>query len=140
MGENVTFFGDLADKYDALVAYDEKLLDQYVEESGYSLTAMALASTTIAFMEFAKGFTDIGRLGNGVLIERGWKGVGKDVLRALNVIGTAGAMASRGSSLLKLVQAPKCEHLCIGGTDERLAIERPTLSDDSRGVCATGRD
>ena len=27
MAENVTVFGDIADKFDALVAYDEKLLD-----------------------------------------------------------------------------------------------------------------
>jgi LysM repeat protein len=105
MGENVTVFGRLADQYDALVTYDEKLLDDYVEESGYSLKSMALASTAMAFMQFAKTFTDIGRLGNGVLVEKGWKGVGKDALRSLNLVGVAGAAASRVSGLLKVVQA-----------------------------------
>lgn len=105
MGENVTAFGDLADDYDALVAYDEKLLDRYVEAEGYSLSSMALASTAIAFMRFAQTFTDMGRLGNGVLIEGGWKGAGKDALRALNLVGTAGAVAGRASFLLKVQQA-----------------------------------
>ena len=54
MAENVTFFGDVADSFDALVAYDEKQLDSYVEAHGYSLGSMALASTTIAFMRFAQ--------------------------------------------------------------------------------------
>ncbi len=62
MAENVTVFGDVADSFDALVAYDEKQLDSYVEAHGYSLGSMALASTTIAFMRFAQTFTDIGRL------------------------------------------------------------------------------
>lgn len=104
MGENVSYFGEVADKYDALVAYDEKLLDGYVEEHGYSLGSMALASTAIAFMQFAKTFTDIGRLGNGILIEGGWRGVGKDALRAVNLVGSVGAVAGRAAGLLKVVQ------------------------------------
>lgn len=105
MAGNVTVFGDWADKYDALVAYDEKILDNYVEEQGYSLGSMVLASTAIAFMKFSTTFTDIGRLGNGILVEGGWKGVGKDALRALNLAGAAGAVAGRASQLLKVVQA-----------------------------------
>lgn len=105
MAENVTVFGDIADKFDALVAYDEKALDAYVEESGYSLGSMAMASTAMAFMTFAKGFVDVGRLGNGILIEGGIKGVGKDALRALNFAGGAGAIIGRGTKLLRLVQA-----------------------------------
>jgi LysM repeat protein len=105
MGENVTFFGDLADDYDALVASDEKLLDNYVEDSGYSLTSMVVASSAISVMRFAKWFTDMGRLGNGILIEGGVKGFAKDGLRVLNLVGTAGAVASRASGLLKVVQA-----------------------------------
>ncbi|MEO7674424.1 MAG: LysM peptidoglycan-binding domain-containing protein [Pyrinomonadaceae bacterium] len=104
MAENVTYFGDLADKFDALVAYDEKLLDEYVEESGYSLRSMVAASTAIAFMRFAKGFVDVGRLGNGILIEGGFKGVGSDVLRALNLVGGLGAAAGRVPKLLRVVQ------------------------------------
>jgi hypothetical protein len=104
VSENVTVFGDLADKYDALVVHDERLLDSYVEQSGYSLSSMVLASTAIAFMHFAQTFTDMGRLGNGVLIEGGVKGVGEDVLRALNLVGTVGAVAGRASTLLKVVQ------------------------------------
>lgn len=104
MAENVTYFGELADKFDALVAYDEKLLDNYVEGEGYSLSSMVFASTAMAFMTFAKGFVDVGRLGNGILIEGGWKGAGKDVLRALNFAGGAGAIISRGSKMLRLVQ------------------------------------
>ena len=59
MSENVTVFGDIADKFDALVAYDEKALDEWVEESGYSLGSMVTASTLMAFMTFAKGFVDV---------------------------------------------------------------------------------
>lgn len=105
MGENVTYFGDLADRFDALVAYDEKLLDKWVEEEGYSTSSMVLASTAMAFMTFAKGFTDVGRIGNGILVEGGVKGVGKDVLRALNFAGGAGSLISRGTKMLRVVQA-----------------------------------
>jgi hypothetical protein len=45
MSGNVTVFGDIADKFDALVAYDEELLDNWVEEGGYSLGSMVAAST-----------------------------------------------------------------------------------------------
>ena len=45
MGENVTYFGDVADKFDALVAYDEKELDSWVESEGYSVKSMVFAST-----------------------------------------------------------------------------------------------
>lgn len=104
MSENVTAFGDIADKFDALVAYDEKLLDEWVEESGYSLGSMVTASTLMAFMTFAKGFVDVGRIGNGILVEGGFKGVGKDALRALNIAGGAGAVISRGARLLRFTQ------------------------------------
>jgi hypothetical protein len=42
---NVTVFGDWADAYDAQVAYSEKILDGLVEDAGYSITSMVLAST-----------------------------------------------------------------------------------------------
>jgi hypothetical protein len=90
MAENLTFFGDLADDFDALVVADEKLLDNYVEGEGYSLSSMMLASSAIAFMQFARTFTDMGRLGSGVVIEGGFKGFAKDGLRVLNLVGTAG--------------------------------------------------
>jgi LysM repeat protein len=105
MGQNVTVLGDLADSYDALVAHDEKLLDYYVEDHGYSLGSMVLASSAISVMRFAKWFTDIGRLGNGVLIQGGWRGVGNDAMRALNLVGAVGAVAGRVGGLLKVVQA-----------------------------------
>jgi LysM repeat protein len=101
---NVTYFGDVADRFDALVAYDEKLLDNWVEESGYSLGSMVVASTAMAFKTFAKGFVDVGRVGNWILVEGGWKGAGKDALRALNIVGGAGAVISRGARLLRVVQ------------------------------------
>jgi LysM repeat protein len=104
MAENVTIFGDIADKFDALVAYDEKLLDQYVEEQGYSIGSMALASTAMAFMTFSKGFVDVGRVGNGILVEGGWKGIGKDALRVLTVAGGGGAVIGRVSKLMRLTQ------------------------------------
>lgn len=104
MSENVTVFGDVADRYDNLVAYNEKQLDYWVAESGYSTWAMALASTALAFEGFAKNFVDIGRLGNGVLLEGGWKGPVKDGLRVLNVAGGAGAVAGRVGRLLRVVQ------------------------------------
>lgn len=104
MAHNLTIFGDIADNFDALVAYDEKLLDNWVEGEGYSLTSMVAASTAKAFMTFAKGFVDVGRLGNGILIDGGWKGAGKDALRALNLAGGAGAIVSRGTKLLRATQ------------------------------------
>jgi LysM repeat protein len=113
MGENVTYFGELADRYDVLVKYDEKILDNYVEESGYSLGSMVLASTALAFMKFSQTFTDMGRLGNGILIEGGVKGVAKDALRAVNIFGTAGAVAGRASTLLKVVQASNANTCAI---------------------------
>lgn len=105
MGENVTYFGDVADKFDALVAYDEKALDSWVESEGYSTSSMVFASTAMAFMTFAKGFVDVGRLGNGILIEGGWKGVGKDALRAMNLAGGAGGLITRGTKFLRVVQS-----------------------------------
>ncbi len=102
--ENVTVLGEYADKFDALVAYDEKELDNWVEGEGYSLKSMVLASTAKAFMTFSKGFVDVGRIGNGVLVEGGVKGVGKDALRALNLVGDAGAAINRGAKLLRIVQ------------------------------------
>lgn len=104
MAENVTFFGDVADKFDALVAYDENLLDNWVEGSGYDVGTMVAASTLVSFMTFAKGFVDVGRIGNGVLIEGGIKGVGKDALRALNLVGGAGALIGRGAKMMRIVQ------------------------------------
>lgn len=104
MAENITVFGDVADKFDALVAYDEKALDEWVEESGYSLGSMVTASTLMALMTFSKGFVDVGRLGNGILIEGGFKGVGKDALRALNLAGGAGAVIGRGAKFLRFTQ------------------------------------
>ncbi len=103
-GRNVTVFGDVSDKFDALVAYNEKLLDNWVAEEGYSTGSMVAASTAMAFMTFAKGFVDLGRIGNGILVEGGLKGLGKDVLRALNFAGGAGAIIGRGAKLLRLVQ------------------------------------
>ena len=101
---NVTVFGDVADKYDALVAYDEKALDHWVESEGYSTSSMVLASTALAFIRFAQTFTDIGRLGNGIFIEGGWKGVGKDALRAVNLVGSAGAILGRAGQLFRVIQ------------------------------------
>jgi LysM repeat protein len=55
-------------------------------------------------MTFSQSFVDMGRLGNGVLIEGGWKGVGKDALRAVSIVGVGGAVAGRASSLLQATQ------------------------------------
>jgi len=101
---NVTVFGDIADQYDALVAYDEKALDKWVESEGYSTSSMVLASTALAFVKFAQTFTDIGHLGNGIFIEGGWKGVGKDALRAVNLVGSAGAILGRAGQMLRVIQ------------------------------------
>lgn len=101
---NVTIFGDIADDYDALVLSNEKLLDGFVEQNGYSLGSMVFASSALALMKFAKVFVDVGRLGNGVFVEGGWKGAGQDALRALNLAGGAGAALSRGGKLLRMTQ------------------------------------
>lgn len=105
MAENVTVFGDLADNFDALVAYDESLLDGYVQESGYSLGSMILASTAISFMRFSQSFLDMGRIGNGILVEGGWKGIAKDVLRGLGFASGVSAVGGRVGRLLKVTQA-----------------------------------
>lgn len=102
--QNLTPFGDIADRYDMLVVYDEKLLSDWVESQQYSTGSMVLASTALALTQFAQSFTDMGRVGNGVFIEGGWKGVGKDILRGLNLAGTAGAVLGRGGQYLRLVQ------------------------------------
>ncbi len=104
MADNVTIFGDLADSFDAVVAYDERHLDQYVEHRGYSLGSMVRASTVKALLQFSQSMVDIGRVGNGVLIDRGWRGVGRDVLRTLTITGAAGAVAGRASALLRVTQ------------------------------------
>ena len=116
------------------MANDEHLLDNYVEEHGYSLGSMALASTTIAFMRFAKTFTDIGQLGNGVLIEGGWRGAGEDALRALNLVGAAGAVAGRAGRLLKVVQAANANTCAwVSQTNElRLSGQRFLVTLDLR--------
>jgi hypothetical protein len=101
---NVTVFGDWADSFDAQVTYSEKILDQMVEEAGYSITSMVLASTAKAFMSFSQGFIDMGRFGNGVMIDGGWKGAGKDVLRGISIVGVGGAVAGRVGPLLQTTQ------------------------------------
>lgn len=84
----MTVFGDIADNFDALVAYDEKLLDNWVDEGGYTPGSMVLTSTAKAFMTIATGFVGLGRIGNGVLIE-----------------GGAGALVGCCARLLRVVQA-----------------------------------
>jgi hypothetical protein len=118
MSENVTVFGDLADKYDALVVHDEKLLDAAVEREGYSLGSMVIASGLIALMKFAQVMVDTGRLGNGLLVDGGWRGAGKDALRAANVVGISGAVATRTLPLLRITQAANANTL--------LGSRRPT--------------
>jgi LysM repeat protein len=118
MGQNVTVFGDIADSYDELVAYNEKGLDRWVDDlieqrdgdpsswNSFKMYAgMVAASGLISVQKFAGGFVDAGRLGNGVLLEGGLKGVGKDALRLLNVAGGAGAVLGRLTRVLKAVQA-----------------------------------
>jgi hypothetical protein len=80
-----------------------------VDDAGYSITSMVLASTAKAFMTFSQGFLDMGRLGNGLLVEGGWKGVGKDALRAVSIVGVGGAVVGRVGGLLQSAQAgPTC--------------------------------
>lgn len=104
MADNVSILGDLADSYDALVSYDEAQLDQYVEHSGYSLRSMVLASTVKALMQFSQSMVDVGRVGNGVLIDRSWTGAGRDALRVLTIAGAAGAVVGRAGALLRVTQ------------------------------------
>jgi hypothetical protein len=85
---DVTVFCDNADNFDALVAYDEKLLDNWVDEGGCTPDSMVLTSTTKAFMAIATGFVGLGRIGNVVLIE-----------------GGAGALVGCCARLLRVVQA-----------------------------------
>ncbi len=101
---NVTVVGDWADAYDAQVRWDANSLDGWVEESGFSVTSMVIASTAGALMTFSQSFVDMGRFGNGVLVEGGWRGVGKDALRALSIVGTGGAIAGRLGKLLQVAQ------------------------------------
>lgn len=52
---------------------------------------------------FSQGYVDTLRFGDS-LVERSWAGVGKDLLRLLNIIPLAGAAASRFSRFLMVVQ------------------------------------
>jgi hypothetical protein len=103
MGENVTLLGDIADDFDSQLSDAEKALNQYVESKNFSTSSMAIASTTIAFMRFGQTFVDMLRLGNG-LRQGGWRGIGTDTIRLVNVAGVAGATVSRLSRILVLTQ------------------------------------
>lgn len=124
MTENVTVFGDIADKFDALVAYDEKGLDNWVEEGGYSLGRMVAASTLNAFMTFAKGFVDTGRIGNGILIEEASK-----VLEKTQYVPSISSVGRGRSSDAVQNYCVSCrpENLCTNCPDQRTAPCGSTL-------------
>lgn len=103
MPNNVTFFGDTADDFDVQLRDAERTLDQWVESSHFNTVVMATASTTIAFMRFGQTFVDMLRLGNG-LKQGGWRGIGADSLRLLNIAGVGGATISRLGRVLVVSQ------------------------------------
>jgi hypothetical protein len=109
---------------------------------------MVAASTLTAFMTFAKGFVDVGRVGNGILVEGGIKGVAKDALRALNLVGGAGAVIGRGAKLLRIVQAgntcaPVAQANALRLAGQRFLITVEDLARSSginlRAIAAAGR-
>ena len=77
-------FTDIADWWDSKNQQTKQILDQWVEESGYSQGAIIVASAVQAFTTFGAGATDLLRLGDGVK-QGTWGGAGHDALRAVAV-------------------------------------------------------
>lgn len=107
-------FTEVADWFEKNRSESEEILDQWVEDSNYSVGSMVAASTTKAFMTFGAGFVDILRLGDGV--QKGTlKGVGEDALRFVAVfpVGKTAQLlkSTRGVSAAKLIAdtgGPNC--------------------------------
>lgn len=108
------YFTEVADWFDRNRADSQKILDRWVEDSGYNGAVMAAASTTSAFMTFGAGFVDLLRLGDGVS-EGTLKGVGHDALRLFailpigrisNVIRSTTGLS--GARLIVDVGGPNC--------------------------------
>ena len=108
------YFTEVADWFEKNKNESEQVLDQWVENSGYSTGAMVTASTTKAFMTFGAGFVDLLRLGDGVK-EGSLKGVGEDTLRFVAVfpVGKAASMlkSAKGLSVARFIAdtgGPNC--------------------------------
>ena len=100
------YFTDVADWFESKRFQTDSILDQWVEDSGYSTGTIIVASTTKAFTTFGAGFVDLLRLGDGVS-QGSLKGAGEDTLRfvAIFPFGRAASMlrSAKGVTLAKVV-------------------------------------
>ncbi len=100
------YFTDVADWFENKRSQTDSILDQWVEDSGYSTGTIIVASTTKAFTTFGAGFVDLLRLGDGIS-EGSLKGAGQDALRfvAIFPFGKAASMlrSAKGVTLAKVV-------------------------------------
>lgn len=108
------YFTDIVDWFEKNRGESEKVLDKWVEDSGYSTGSMATAATTKAFMTVGAGFVDLLRLGDGVK-EGSLKGVGEDALRVVAIfpVGKAASMlkSAKGLSVARFIAdtgGPNC--------------------------------
>jgi hypothetical protein len=106
---SLTIFGEIADSFDARVEEAIRELDWWVDQYRRDddsmvdyYAAAAVSSVTQSFMQFASGFVDVLRLGEGVQ-EGSWSGLGEDALRLLVVAGPAVRYTLGGTRLLRVL-------------------------------------
>lgn len=90
---------DWADWFDQQRAESETILENVVQDHP-GPTAVVTAAALSTAMAVASGFVDVLRLGQGAA-EGGWKGYGKDALRAAGIAGGISGAASTASSALR---------------------------------------
>jgi hypothetical protein len=78
------YLTDIAEWFEKNKSRSELILDQWVEDSGYSNSTMIAASTTKAFMTVGSGLVDLLRIGDGVK-EGTLRGAGEDTLRLVAI-------------------------------------------------------
>jgi hypothetical protein len=104
---------ELADWWDAQKRESEAILTEWVQDNP-QWWAVAIAGSVQTAMDLGAGFVDVLRFGEGIA-EGGLKGVGKDALRVLVILGPlgrAGGMLSRFIHLQRLRLAVQ-----VGGVD-----------------------
>jgi hypothetical protein len=104
MGNVTIFLGTSLINIAPCLRMTRKLSTNGLSPRGIALTPWGWRPLLRHFVKFAQTFTDIGHLGNGIFIEGGWKGVGKDALRAVNLVGSAGAILGRAGQMLRVIQ------------------------------------
>ncbi|MEJ8294045.1 hypothetical protein WKI45_14545 [Delftia tsuruhatensis] len=107
-------FTDAADWFDRQRQESDQILDQWVENSQYSVSSMVGASATKALMTFGGGFVDLLRLGDGVK-QGTLGGLGTDALRFVAIFPVGKAVSllrtTRGITAARFVAdtgGPNC--------------------------------